>query len=32
VGLPECRAITAPELPFTARGQEPGWLIKIDTS
>jgi heat shock protein HslJ/uncharacterized lipoprotein YbaY/membrane-bound inhibitor of C-type lysozyme len=32
VGLPECRAITAPELPFTARGQEPGWLIKIDAS
>jgi heat shock protein HslJ len=32
VGLPECRAITEPELPFTARGQEPGWAIKIDTS
>jgi heat shock protein HslJ/uncharacterized lipoprotein YbaY len=32
VGLPECQAITAPELPFTARGQEPGWSIEIDTS
>ena len=32
VGLPECRAVTAPELPFTARGQEPGWLIRIDES
>lgn len=30
VALPECRAVTAPELPFTARGQEPGWLITID--
>ncbi|MFY9942420.1 MAG: META domain-containing protein [Desulfobacterales bacterium] len=29
VALPECRAVTAPELPFTARGQEPGWLITI---
>jgi heat shock protein HslJ/uncharacterized lipoprotein YbaY len=30
VNLPECRAVTEPELPFTARGQEPGWLITID--
>ncbi|MGD8541994.1 MAG: META domain-containing protein [Desulfobacteraceae bacterium] len=29
VTLPECRAVTAPELPFTARGQEPGWQITI---
>jgi heat shock protein HslJ/uncharacterized lipoprotein YbaY len=28
--LPECRAITAPDLPFSARGQEPGWAIVID--
>jgi heat shock protein HslJ/uncharacterized lipoprotein YbaY len=30
VALPECRAVTAPELPFTARGQEPGWQIIIN--
>ena len=29
--LPECRAIREPDLPFTARGQEPGWMITIDT-
>ncbi|MCG6908189.1 MAG: META domain-containing protein [Desulfobacteraceae bacterium] len=29
VTLPECRVVTAPELPFTARGQEPGWQITI---
>jgi heat shock protein HslJ/uncharacterized lipoprotein YbaY len=29
VTLPECREVTAPELPFTARGQEPGWQITI---
>ncbi|MCU0540243.1 MAG: META domain-containing protein [Desulfobacterales bacterium] len=28
--LPECRAVREPELPFTARGQEPGWMITID--
>jgi heat shock protein HslJ/membrane-bound inhibitor of C-type lysozyme len=28
--LPECRALREPELPFTARGQEPGWMITID--
>ena len=28
--LPECRALREPELPFTARGQEPGWMIRID--
>ncbi len=28
--LPECRILREPELPFTARGQEPGWLITID--
>lgn len=30
VDLPKCRAVAAPELPFTARGQEPGWMITID--
>ena len=29
--LPECRAVREPELPFTARGQEPGWMITMDT-
>ena len=29
VALPECRAVTAPGLPFSARGQEPGWQITI---
>jgi heat shock protein HslJ/membrane-bound inhibitor of C-type lysozyme len=28
--LPECRILQEPELPFTARGQEPGWMITID--
>lgn len=28
--LAECRAITAPDLPFSASGQEPGWAIVID--
>jgi heat shock protein HslJ/membrane-bound inhibitor of C-type lysozyme len=28
--LPECLAVREPELPFTARGQEPGWMITID--
>ena len=28
--LPECRTLREPELPFTARGQEPGWMITID--
>ena len=28
--LPECRTLREPELPFTARGQEPGWMIRID--
>mgnify|MGYP001818015786 FL=1 len=28
--LAECRILQAPELPFTARGQEPGWMITID--
>jgi len=32
VDLPECRAVTEPKLPFTARGQEPGWMIRIDAS
>lgn len=27
--FPECRAITGPELPFVARGQEPGWMVRI---
>ncbi|MFO7764316.1 MAG: META domain-containing protein [Wenzhouxiangellaceae bacterium] len=27
--LPECRRIEAPETPFTARGQEPGWQLRI---
>ena len=30
VDLPQCRAIVEPGLPFTARGQEPGWSIEID--
>jgi heat shock protein HslJ len=30
--LPEYQAIHEPKLPFTARGQEPGWMITIDTS
>ncbi len=28
--LPECMAVRVPALPFTARGQEPGWMITID--
>jgi heat shock protein HslJ/membrane-bound inhibitor of C-type lysozyme len=28
--LPECGTLREPELPFTARGQEPGWMITID--
>jgi heat shock protein HslJ/membrane-bound inhibitor of C-type lysozyme len=28
--LLECRALREPGLPFTARGQEPGWMITID--
>ncbi len=28
--LPECLAVREPALPFTARGQEPGWMITID--
>ncbi|HHP7233931.1 MAG TPA: META domain-containing protein [Desulfobacterales bacterium] len=28
--LPECLTLREPELPFTARGQEPGWMITID--
>jgi heat shock protein HslJ/membrane-bound inhibitor of C-type lysozyme len=28
--LPECRAVREPALPFTARGQEPGWMITIE--
>jgi len=27
--LPECQAVTGPELPFVARGQEPGWMVRI---
>jgi len=30
VDLSQCRAIVEPGLPFTARGQEPGWSIEID--
>jgi len=29
--LPECLAVREPDLPFTARGQEPGWMITMDT-
>jgi len=32
VDLPQCRAVVEPRLPFTARGQEPGWMIRIDAS
>ncbi len=28
--LPECLAVREPALPFTARGQEPGWMLTID--
>jgi hypothetical protein len=28
--LTECRILQEPELPFTARRQEPGWMITID--
>ncbi len=28
--LPECCALREPALPFTARGQEPGWIITVD--
>jgi heat shock protein HslJ len=28
--LPECLAVREPALLFTARGQEPGWMITID--
>jgi heat shock protein HslJ len=27
--LPECGVISGPQLPFVARGQEPGWRIEI---
>jgi heat shock protein HslJ/membrane-bound inhibitor of C-type lysozyme len=27
--LPECQIISGPQLPFVARGQEPGWRIEI---
>jgi uncharacterized membrane protein len=30
--LPECQAIREPKRPFTVLGQEPGWMITIDTS
>jgi heat shock protein HslJ len=30
--LPESQPVREPELPFTARGQEPGWMITIDAS
>jgi heat shock protein HslJ len=29
---PDDQAVREPKLPFTARGQEPGWMITIDTS
>lgn len=32
VNLPPCRVVVEPGLPFTARGQEPGWMIRIDAS
>jgi uncharacterized membrane protein len=32
VNLPSCRAVVEPGLPFTAQGQEPGWMIRIDAS
>jgi len=28
--LPSCTRMTEPELPFVARGQEPGWRLSID--
>lgn len=28
--LDNCERLTEPELPFTARGQEPGWDLRID--
>ena len=28
--LDDCERLTAPELPFTARGQEPGWDLRIE--
>lgn len=28
--LPTCTRVVAPELPLTARGQEPGWHLRID--
>ena len=28
--LDNCERLTEPELPFTARGQEPGWHLRID--
>jgi heat shock protein HslJ len=30
--LPECLAVREPDLPFTARGQEPGWMITMDAA
>lgn len=30
--LPDSQAVREPRLPFTARGQEPGWMITIDAS
>jgi heat shock protein HslJ len=29
--LPPCSQLTEPELPFVARGQEPGWRLNIDS-
>ncbi|MEE4638116.1 MAG: META domain-containing protein [Wenzhouxiangella sp.] len=29
--LPTCTRLVAPELPLMARGQEPGWSLRIDT-
>jgi heat shock protein HslJ/membrane-bound inhibitor of C-type lysozyme len=29
--LPECTALAEPQLPFVARGQEPGWRLEIGT-
>ncbi len=28
--LDDCERLTAPDLPFTARGQEPGWDLRIE--
>ncbi|MFP4275866.1 MAG: META domain-containing protein [Wenzhouxiangella sp.] len=29
--LPTCQQLMAPELPFVARGQEPGWSLRIES-